>query len=145
MRQSEFYAAVYGIIENEKGEILCLQRANTGFMDGLYGLPAWHLEWEETLKQWVIREVQEEIWIEIQEEDVEILCNGHRVSLWERVYFDYYFRVKKYSWEPYNAESEKCSWLAFLAPDDENIIPYLREVFHKISQGEKFIEQYITL
>jgi hypothetical protein len=40
MRNSEYYAAVYGIIENEKGEILLMKRINTGFMDGKYGLPA---------------------------------------------------------------------------------------------------------
>jgi len=33
MRQANFYAAVYAIIQNEKGEILFQKRKNTGFMD----------------------------------------------------------------------------------------------------------------
>jgi len=33
MRNPEYYVAVYGILENEEGEVLFLQRKNTGFMD----------------------------------------------------------------------------------------------------------------
>lgn len=140
MRNSEYYAAVYGILENEHGEILLMQRQNTWFMDGKYGLPAWHLEWYETLKQWVIREVKEEIWIDIAEVNLKMIHSWHRVTKWERVYFDFYFKIEDFSWEIVNGEPDKCSKIEFLKKDDERIIPYLREIFQKIEENEAFSE-----
>jgi 8-oxo-dGTP pyrophosphatase MutT (NUDIX family) len=66
MRQWEYYSAVFGIIKNEKWEILFQRRANTGFSDWLLQLPAGHLEWEEFFKEALIREMKEEINIDIK-------------------------------------------------------------------------------
>jgi len=143
MRESEYYAAVYGIIENEKWQILLMERSGTGYMDGQYGLPAWHLEWYETLKQWAIREIKEEICVDVWEQDLEMVHSSHRITKWERIYFDFFFLVKSYSWDIENGEPEKCSHIEFLDPNDERIIPYLREVFGNIKNGEPFSELYI--
>ncbi len=144
MRNSEYYAAVYWIIENKKGEILLMKRKNTGFMDDKYGLPAGHLEWYESLKQWLIREIKEEICIEVIEEDLEMVHISHRISNWERVYFDFYFKVKKYTWVIANWEPDKCSEVKFLDFQNSEIIPYLKNVFNKIRAGEGFSEIYIN-
>jgi ADP-ribose pyrophosphatase YjhB (NUDIX family) len=121
-----------------------MKRINTGFMDGKYGLPAWHLEWYETLKQWVIREIKEEISIDVLEDDLEMVHNSHRVKHWERVYFDFYFKVKKYSWNIANGEPDKCTEITFVDPQSPEVIPYLRDIFKKIEAGERFSEIYIT-
>lgn len=141
MRDWEYYAAVYGIIKNEWWQILCMQRANTWYMDWLYGLPSWHLEWEETLKEWIARELEEEICIEVSENDLELVHISHRVNPGERVYFDSYFLISNYSWEVSNGEPEKCSDIKFLNPDDSKIVPYLREIFQKIDSDESFSEK----
>ena len=47
MAKAEFYAAAYMIIENKKWEVLFMRRANTGFRDGAFQVPAGHLEWED--------------------------------------------------------------------------------------------------
>lgn len=140
MNTPEFYAAVYWIIENEKWEVLFLQRSNTWFMDGKFWLPAGHLEWFESLRKWAIREIKEEIWVDVSEDDLELIHNSHRTSTWERVYFDFYFKVHAYSGEIKNCEEDKCSGLAFLDKNDERIVPYLRDVFERISKWEKFSE-----
>lgn len=44
MRQPEYFAAVYGIIRNEEGKILMIKRRNTDYSNGMYGLPAGHIE-----------------------------------------------------------------------------------------------------
>ena len=144
MRDAEYFAAVYGILEDEQGKILLMQRKNTWYMDWKYGLPAWHLEWEETLKQGTIREIREEICIDVAEKDLEFIHSSHRIMLWGRVYFDFYFRFQNFSWKISNWEEHKCSKIDFISPDDENIIPYLREVFQKIENGERFSEIYIN-
>jgi 8-oxo-dGTP diphosphatase len=56
-----YYAAVYGIIKNVDGQILFLERHNTGFQDGLYGLPAGHIEGYETYFEAIQREIREEV------------------------------------------------------------------------------------
>jgi mutator protein MutT len=144
MRNSEYYAAVYGIIENEKWQILLMKRSNTGYMDGHYGLPSGHLEWYETLKQWIIREIKEEICIDVWEQDLEMVHSSHRINTWERVYFDFYFLIKTYSWEIWNGEPEKCSDIEFLDPNDERIIPYVRDIFKKVKNGEVFSEKFMN-
>jgi len=144
MRSWEYYAAVYGIIENDAWEILLMKRANTGYMDGKYWLPAWHLEGEESLKQWVIREIKEEICIDVTESDLEMIHQSHRITSWERVYFDFYFRVKNYSGGLKNWEPEKCSWIKFVDPQNKEIVPYLRDVFSHINQWNRFSEIIIN-
>jgi len=99
MRKPKFYAAAYAIIENEKWEILFMRRQNTWFRDWYFQVPAGHLEGEESIKFWLIREMEEELWINILESDCEIKHISHRVSKDNRVYFDVYIEVKKYSWE----------------------------------------------
>lgn len=143
MRQAEYFAAVYAILENENGEILFLRRANTSFMTGKLWLPSGHLEWQESLKQWTIREIKEEIGIDVQEEDLELVHSSHRITAWDSVYFDFYYKVLNYSWEIQNWEPEKCSELKFVSPDDSDVIPYLKEVLERIARGETFSEIYI--
>lgn len=141
MRDWEYYAAVYGIIRNNAWQILCMQRANTWYMDWLYGLPAGHLEWYETLGEWVAREILEEICVSVQQIDLELVHISHRVNPPERVYFDSYFLVRSYSGEVQNGEPEKCTAIEFLDSNDERIIPYLREVFQKVDSSESFSEK----
>ena len=149
MRKPEFYAAVYAIIENEKWEILFMKRQNTWFKDGHFQVPAGHLEWEETVKYWFIREMEEELWIKIEEKDCEIKHISHRVSRqnnWEnRVYFDYYIEAKKYFWEIKNTEPEKCSELRFvdiynILEEEKYLFWYDVEIIKKIKNGEYFSE-----
>lgn len=65
MRTPDCYSACYAIIENSKWEILFQKRANTGFRDGCFQMPAGHIEWEETMKECLIREMKEELNIDI--------------------------------------------------------------------------------
>ena len=114
MRQPNFYSAVFAIIRNEKNEILFQKRQNTGFRDGQFQLPSWHVEGSETIKDSIIRELQEELWIGVLENDIEIAHIAHVVSS-ERVYFNIYANILKYVWDIVNLESEKCSEIGFYA------------------------------
>lgn len=138
MAKPNFYSAVYAVIKNEKWEILFWRRENSWFKDWFLQLPAWHIEWNETMKQACIREIKEEVNLDVLEEDLEIIHISHRVCP-DRVYFDIYLEVKKYSWELKINEPEKCSELKFI---DINNLPkddYVMYDIETIKQAKKWI------
>jgi 8-oxo-dGTP pyrophosphatase MutT (NUDIX family) len=62
----------------------------------MYQLPSGHLEGKETMKDCIIRELKEELNIDILEKDINILHITHCITP-ERVYFNIYAEVLKYS------------------------------------------------
>lgn len=145
MRKPEFYAAAYAIIENEKWEFLFMRRQNTWFRDWAFQVPAGHLEGKESMKYWFIREMEEELGIKILEKDCEIKHVSHRISIDDRVYFDVYVKINKYSWEIKNTEPEKCSELKFIdieniSDNEKDLFWYDLEVIKKIQNWENFSE-----
>lgn len=119
MATPNFYAAVYAIIRNEKGEILFSQRKNTGFLDGKYQLPAGHIDGNETIAFAMARELKEEIAIDVEEIDLKVVHISHRVSFGGREYFDVYLEVSNFTGIPSINEPEKCSALNYF--DIQNI------------------------
>lgn len=113
MANPNFYAAVYAIIRNEKGEVLFSQRNNTGFMDGKYQLPAGHMDGNEAMTAAMARELKEEIDIDVSEEDMRVVHISHRTSFGEREYFDIYLEILNYAGAPRINEPEKCSALHY--------------------------------
>lgn len=101
-------AVVSVIMKNNK--ILLLRRENTSWMDWYWWLPWWRLDIWESMTIWAIRELKEEIWIEIEESNIlfESLIQ-HKDERWERIYFVIYFNDFKN--DPTNIEKDKCSWL----------------------------------
>jgi len=142
MEKQIFYAAAYIIIENEKWEILFMKRANTGFRDGEYQVPAGHMDGNETMIDCSIREAKEELDIDIK--DCHIVHISHRLAS-DREYFDVYVKVNKYSWEIKINEPEKCSELVFIdinnIPENEKkLFSYDLDIVKKIKNGEYFSE-----
>ena len=145
-----FYAAAYMIIENEKWEFLFMKRANTGFRDGKYQLPAGHMDGNETMIECAIREAKEELDIDILEKNCEVVHISHRILSQEgksetREYFDVYINVNKYSWEIKINEPEKCSELVFIdienIPENEKkLFSYDLDIIKKIKNWEYFSE-----
>lgn len=121
--------AVYAVVMNERNEILLLRRANTGYRDGYYDLPAGHLEEGETLRQATLRELKEETGLEAHEDDLEFLELLHRFSA-DRVYLDVFFRVQTWVGEAAIKEPEKCDHLGWFSVDalPEMIVPHHRLV-----------------
>lgn len=133
-----FYAAVYLIIKKEN-KILLMRRFNTGWMDGMYTLPAGHIDGNETAQIAMAREAKEEINITILSEDLEILHTIHRKSK-DREYFDIFLEAKNYNGEIKNNEENKCDDLKWFDVDSlpENTLSYIKEALNLISKGEHF-------
>jgi 8-oxo-dGTP diphosphatase len=109
-------------------------RRNTGFSDGMYHLPAGHLEDEETISAGAIREAKEELGIDIHPVDLHLVHVMHqrsgRLSL--------FFEVRKWSGDLVNAEPHKCESLDWIPGDrlSENVVPYAAVALQLIRDGE---------
>lgn len=120
--------AVYLILQ--KGDsVLLSKRKNTGYMDGMYSLPAGHVDGNETLTQALIRESSEEIGIDISLQNVQFVHVVHSAKLDETgERLDFYFNVTNWQNDPTNKEPEKCDVLTWFKFDSlpENIIPKIK-------------------
>jgi 8-oxo-dGTP diphosphatase len=121
-------------------QVLLLRRFQTGYMDGLYSVPAGHLDGEEPVRMAGVREAREEIGVRIEPQDMTFAGVFHRHSDDERV--DFFFHVQKWEGEPFNAEPGKCDDLRWIAFDrlPENTIPYVRQAIKNYKSGIVFQE-----
>lgn len=116
-------SAVFPIIlrsEKNQQQVLLHQRANTGYMDGMWDFAgSGHVEEGETAKQALIRECKEELAIVIASKDIAFAHLSHRVGQnGARSYYDIYFTVHSFHGKPKIAEPNKCSALQWFAIDD---------------------------
>src|SRR4029077_20737182 len=97
------------IIIRDGPNVLMGLRQNTGFADGMYHLPAGHLEDGETFVDGAIREAREELGIEIQLADlslVHVMHHSGRLGL--------FFSVDRWVGTITNVEPDKCKELEWL-------------------------------
>lgn len=134
--------AVYGLIIRD-GKILMLRRKNTNWFDGFFGVPAGHLEEDETLKHAACREIKEEAELDVLESDLQFAYMEHRIHPNGYNYIDIYFKVKKWQGNPKIGEpdlSDKIGWF----PIDNlpiNVISYMHHGLDKIKQNIFFEEK----
>ena len=123
-----------------ENQILMLRRFNTGYADGLYSVPAGHLDGGETILTAGAREAQEEVGVRIEAEDMTITTVMHRIEDDERV--DFFVHVQKWDGEPFNAEPEKCDDLRWVNIDQlpENTVEYVRRSIANHLNGVRFDE-----
>lgn len=138
MSKFNFYSAVYLILKKEN-KVLLIRRFNTGWMDGMYTLPAGHIDGNETSEMTMSREAKEEINLTILPKDLSVVHIMHRKST-DREYFDIFIEAKNYSGELKNNEENKCDHIEWFDMDSlpENTLNYIGEAFKLISKGEHF-------
>ena len=127
--------AVYILLIKE-GKILLSHRFNTGWQDGNYGLPAGHLELNETIIEALLREIDEEIGITLKQEDIIFAHTMHRKSN----YMDLFFVAKSWVGEPHNMEPDKCDGLQWFSLDNlpDNMVPSVKSAIQNYQNGIPF-------
>lgn len=122
------------------GKILLLRRANTGYEDGKYGLPAGHADGNETGRVATAREALEEVGVKIDLDDLEFAHTMHRLQNDERI--DYFFAAKKWQGKPKNMEPEKCDDVSWFQLNNlpDNIIPYVKQAIEHWQNGVHYFE-----
>jgi ADP-ribose pyrophosphatase YjhB (NUDIX family) len=131
----KYIGSSYLILVKENN-VLLLKRANTGFMDGYYGLPAGHLDGNETAREGGSREIREEIGIDINPMDFKVVHVLHRrAEKDERI--DFFMTTDKYTGEITNCEPQKCEELKWFPLDNlpKNTIPYIRLAIENYQNG----------
>jgi 8-oxo-dGTP diphosphatase len=137
------YIASYIILRKEN-KIAFVLRNKTSWMNGYYGLPSGKVEKDENFSQAAVREALEEVGVRIKLSDLKFVHLLQRFeppgpnSLW----VDAIFEADKYEGEPYNAEPEVHSELAWLDPKNlpENVIPSVKFLIEQIEAGNTYSE-----
>ncbi|MEI8339476.1 MAG: NUDIX domain-containing protein [bacterium] len=134
-----FYSAVYVIIKREN-KILMLRRFNTGWMDGMYTLPAGHIEESETAEQTASREILEEVGINIPPNALSVAHVMLEKSADNKEYFNIFIEAKNFSDEPTNKEKDKCDEVAWFSLDSlpDNTLPCVKEALRQITEGNHY-------
>ncbi len=138
----QIYGAVYVLlIKNEK--IFLLRRANTGWQDGKYNLPAGHIEAGEKATDAAAREALEEAGVEVNPSDLGLVHVMYRLNPEkDRVYADYFFVPNTYQGEPSLRETDKADaadWFA-IAELPAETIEYLKVAIENYQKGIIFSE-----
>lgn len=104
------------IILNEKNEILLAKRKNR-FGAGTYSLIGGKLKIGESFEGCAIRELKEELGIEVEEKDLEVINLVNQVEPKGKHFVQIGIVVKKYTGVIENKEENKCEELAFFSMD----------------------------
>ena len=129
------------LLDNNK--VLLIRRLNTGWSDGEYTLPSGHLDGNETARAAAMRELKEEVGVDVNPEDMDFVHVIHRrgdEGDHERV--DFFFKAKKYSGTAYNAEPEKCDDIGWFPLNSlpEKTIPMIRHALEQVSESKFYSE-----
>ena len=130
------------ILINENNELLLQKRCNTGYMDGKYAIVSGHLEKNESMVSGIVREVKEEVNLDIKEENITLVCLIRRGD--NDDYINSYFKCSEFSGTLKNMEVEKCSELKWFNIDNlpENIIPNDKRAIYNMINNIVLDEYY---
>lgn len=134
MERFKLIASIYlFLIRNNR--ILLMRRFHTGYEDGNYGLPAGHLEDNESALEGLIREVKEEIGVKIKASDVELVHVMHRRE--KDIRLDLFYTTKNFSGAVSNAEPDKCDDVGWFDLDKlpRNTISYIKKALLCYQKG----------
>ncbi len=139
MERFNMIASVYGFfIKGNK--ILLLRRFNTGYEDGNYGLPAGHVEDNESITSATCREIKEEVGVSLNPRNIVLV---HVMHIKEKdIRVDFFFLINKWKAEPKNTEPEKCDDLRWFPLDKlpPNTIPYIRMAIQNYKSKKYYSE-----
>lgn len=110
--------SVQVILFNQNEEVLLLKRKSTGFSDGLYGFIGGHVEQNEQVIDAAIREVKEEIGIDINRKNLIFKSVMNRKVNENTEYIDFIFILREWKGNIINMEPEKCSELTWHNPNN---------------------------
>jgi 8-oxo-dGTP pyrophosphatase MutT (NUDIX family) len=121
-------------------EVLLLLRANTGYMDGYWAVPAGHVEQGESALTAALREVREEVGVKIDPADLVPVTAMHRtggngLAIDERV--DFFFTASRWDGEPRLMEPDKAAGLDWYSLDKlpDPVVPHEARVLAGLRSG----------
>lgn len=133
--------AVYLILVRD-GKVLLMQRQNTGYEDGNYGLPSGHKESGEYPVEATQREAEEEIGVSIDVSSLECVHTMMRIRGVDSERVDLFFVARRWEGKPINKEPEKCSRMDWFSLNElpDNTIPYIKQALQYWRDGIEYSE-----
>jgi 8-oxo-dGTP diphosphatase len=130
------------IVFKKWNQILLNLRHNTGYMDNMYWLVAWHVEKWETFTQGGIREALEEAWVILKPEQMKYVHTVHRKKNDEEMRIWVIFVVENWDGDIVNTEPHKCKELIWCDVQSlpKNTIPYIKVCLENIEKGMYYSE-----
>ena len=129
------------VVVRRADEVLLLLRANTGYMDGYWAVPAGHVERGESAIAAAVRELKEEVGIDVEPADLVPVTAMHRTGgngdpIDERV--DFFFMASKWTGEPRLMEPDKAAALEWYALDKlpDPLVPHEARVLGAVADGD---------
>ena len=121
-------------------EVLLQLRKNIRF-DGQYGVPSGHLDEGESVTDCAIREIKEEVGIDLKKEDLEF-ANVSHCNEYNKDYIQFFFVCKNWEGEFENTEPDKCSEMKFFPINNlpDNMVSFVRSGIESILKKEVFSE-----
>jgi 8-oxo-dGTP pyrophosphatase MutT (NUDIX family) len=126
------------VIVRRGDEVLLLLRADTGYMDGYWAVPAGHVERGESVVAAAVRELKEEVGLDVDAADLVPVTAMHRTGgngdpIDERV--DFFFVTEKWSGEPRLMEPDKAAGLDWYPLDKlpEPVVPHEARVLASLN------------
>ncbi|MFJ6378613.1 NUDIX domain-containing protein [Kitasatospora sp. NPDC092039] len=118
--------------------VLLGRRHNTAYADGLWHLPAGHMEPGETVTRSMTREAREELGILIAEADLTLAHTLHHLDADDgRSRLQLFFLPARYDGQVRNVEPHKCDALRWwpLVGLPADTVPYTRHALGEIARG----------
>ena len=134
--------AVYGVLV-DGDRMLLLRRAGTRYRDGQLSVPAGHLDGGEDAVSGLLRELREEIVVEVDRSSCRLAVVMHRApeSHDDEEYIDLFFTVGAWSGTPSIGEPDKCSDLVWVdrhaVPTD--VVDYVAAGLEAIRRGDPLV------
>ncbi len=114
------------------------------FDAGLYSLVGGCMEDGETVKQAAVREIEEEVGLEVHEDDIEVISVLHRITpkpdSWQSI--EFVLLVNKFSGNPNLLENNVCGDLKWFPLENlpQNISHYAKQAIDNYINKEMFSE-----
>ncbi len=123
------------VVENRKGEVLIAQRRNEDMLGGLWEFPGGKQESGETIQQCIVRELKEELGINIEVGDF-LVTVKHAYSHFTMEMHTYFAKIK--SGRPRPIECQDYRWVKISALRE---FPYSKADLYVIDSLEPLLEE----
>ncbi len=127
--------AVVGVLRNKNQEILIAQRKQSQFMGGFWELPGGKQEMEESPEQALIRELKEELDIQVEHLSIQQTMTHHYQD--RIVELDTY-NIDHYQKTPQGAEGQKIAWVKITDLNNYKLLPTVKPIINSITLPDKY-------
>jgi 8-oxo-dGTP diphosphatase len=139
-KHDRYPVAVHAILTSPDGFVLLMRRDGSGYADGLLAFPAGHVDRGETPTASIIREVREELGLELAPAALTFGGMMFRRSFEPRV--DIFFTAAVWTGTPQICEPHKCTELVWVNPSQlpADTLDYVGQALANARQGIPFHE-----